>query len=75
MPEKVVEQIMEHSSCFCLFYFDADGSPCFYQNAPQIKDSMAMHHFIQDYLSGQLGGDVPFNDEGPEDFQGNDEND
>jgi len=51
IPEAVLSQISEHSSCFALFYFDEDGTPCFYQNFPEVKDRFALMKFLQDYVN------------------------
>jgi hypothetical protein len=53
LPKKLIDELSEHSSCFTLFYFDSNGEPCFYENIPQTKDSMAMLQFVAEYLKNQ----------------------
>lgn len=50
IPERLLNQLSEHSSCFCLFYFDDEGKPCFYQNFTEYKDKMAIIDFLRRYV-------------------------
>lgn len=65
LPEPLIAQLTEHSSCFLLFYFDADGNPCYIENFPEYKDSMAIQKMVIDYVNsdGQMGKQLEENDD------------
>lgn len=53
MPEKLLKEVEEHTSCFALFYYDFEGRPVLYSYYPQVKDKVAMMGFMGEYLATQ----------------------